>query len=542
MKLIDKAQAYDEVLNKLRHFIAQGVDPLITRADVKDFFPGLVVESEDERIRKSIIKFLIDVNNGAYTKSELEIASWIAWLERKNEKYALKSFKDEDVRKFMQYIEKEAKAYEFNLPNRGYDIYAFAKDILSWLEKQSNKNTQVTLPTFTFEDVLALECSMKTAKITKCGDKLYEMLVSLYDKIHNAYLLEKQGEQKHVPKHKIGDTIYYSSFGEVESMVVSNVVMDGTDNPMYEDKEGNAVFEKDLIEQNPVDKVEPKFKNGQWIVWKDKCYKVNYNGCGYELVDQDGLSTSLEYDTIDENAHIWDVTTDANDGDVLCYKNENENELRIFIYKNGHIHYHCCYYNGHLTTVDSFFVVEKYLLCYIHPATKEQCELLFQKMKEEGYKWNNKNKELKKFHVIDEGKDEMDYCFTKMMNGEKISSVWSEEDEKRLDTICGLLEDIPSHQNWLRTLKDRVQLQQRMTCNEEDKEKLERIINKASYNCGLKNDDISFLKSLKERYFWKPSDEQITWLYRATDEAKKDSRMKQVLNELLYDLKKLKGE
>lgn len=94
-------------------------------------------------------------------------------------------------------------------------------------------------------------------------------------------------------------------------------------------------------------------------------------------------------------------------------------------------------------------------------------------------------------------------------------SAWSEEDEKRLDTICGLLEDIPSHQNWLRTLKDRVQLQQRMTCNEEDKEKLERIINKASYNCGLKNDDISFLKSLKDRYTWKPSNEQLyilNWL------------------------------
>lgn len=39
---------------------------------------------------------------------------------------------------------------------------------------------------------------------------------------------------------------------------------------------------------------------------------------------------------------------------------------------------------------------------------------------------------------------------------------------------------------------------------------------------------------------WKPSDEQITWLYRAADNASKDSRMKQVLNELLSDLKKLR--
>lgn len=49
-----------------------------------------------------------------------------------------------------------------------------------------------------------------------------------------------------------------------------------------------------------------------------------------------------------------------------------------------------------------------------------------------------------------------------------------------------------------------------------------------------------WLKSLESR--WKPSDEQITWLYRAVDDASKDSRMKQVLNELLSDLKKLRGE
>lgn len=46
-----------------------------------------------------------------------------------------------------------------------------------------------------------------------------------------------------------------------------------------------------------------------------------------------------------------------------------------------------------------------------------------------------------------------------------------------------------------------------------------------------------WLKSLESR--WKPSDEQITWLYRAADDASKNSRMKQVLNELLSDLKKL---
>ena len=68
------------------------------------------------------------------------------WLEKQGkEGYALKSFKDEDVRKFMRYIEKQAKAYEFNLPNRGYDIYAFAKDLLVWIEKQGEDKKEYIL-------------------------------------------------------------------------------------------------------------------------------------------------------------------------------------------------------------------------------------------------------------------------------------------------------------------------------------------------------------------------------------------------------------
>lgn len=67
----------------------------------------------------------------------------ISCLEEQGKKeYVLKSSKDEDVRKFMQYIEKQAKAYEFNiLLNRSYDIYAFAKDLLVWLEKQGKKSS-----------------------------------------------------------------------------------------------------------------------------------------------------------------------------------------------------------------------------------------------------------------------------------------------------------------------------------------------------------------------------------------------------------------
>lgn len=87
MKTIeDKAKAYDEVLNKLRHFIAKGVDPLITRADVQDFFPELA-ESEDEKVRQKILFLFYSWRNNEQVNipNKKEVEKAISWLERQGE-------------------------------------------------------------------------------------------------------------------------------------------------------------------------------------------------------------------------------------------------------------------------------------------------------------------------------------------------------------------------------------------------------------------------------------------------------------------------
>ena len=155
----------------------------------------------------------------------------------------------------------------------------------------------------------------------------------------------------------------------------------------------------ELVEQKSAD--EPKFKKGQWIVWQGKCYKVNYNGCGYELVGQYGLSTSLEYSTVDESAHLWDIS-DAKDGDVLVVNGNTPQYMWIGIFKehtgitfSSHCHYNCgmiefvtasarCKNHGSGKHID------------IRPATKEEYDLLFQKMKEAGYEWDAEKLELRK--------------------------------------------------------------------------------------------------------------------------------------------------
>lgn len=141
----EKAKAYDEAIERAKKLYGNGI--------IEEIFPELK-ESKDKKIREAILKGLIDCRDapdlGWSNFGGIHIDDCIAWLEKQGqgkEEYGLRPFKDEDVRKFMQYIEKQAKAYEFNLPNRSYDIYAFAKDLLVWLEKQgeSDNNPKIKL-------------------------------------------------------------------------------------------------------------------------------------------------------------------------------------------------------------------------------------------------------------------------------------------------------------------------------------------------------------------------------------------------------------
>lgn len=199
----------------------------------------------------------------------------------------------------------------------------------------------------------------------------------------------------------------------------------------------------------PIDEVEPKFHEGDWIVWQDKCYKVNYNGCGYELVDQSGLSTSLEYGTIDENAHLWTIQ-DAKPGDVLYYKSDNNIEY-IVMNKGINMHGNIDSYFRY-NSLDGFAVDVPAVLSAkkdnITLATREQRDLLFSKMREAGYEWDAEKKELKKI--------------------EPKSDAWTEKDKIILEGIIDEIEanknsapsyDLPTYDNfliWLKSLKKKI--------------------------------------------------------------------------------------
>ena len=233
-----------------------------------------------------------------------------------------------------------------------------------------------------------------------------------------------------------------------------------------DDVDKKIAWLKKQVKQEIADKAEPKFKNGQWIVWQDKCYKVNYNGCGYELVDQNGLSTSLEYGTVDDNAHIWDITKDAKDGDVLyspCFK-------LLWIYKDEKT----CHVGSNLNYNSGSIVINKpvFIPTDVQPATKEQRDTLMKATAYAGYVFDFDKKELKNIEQSPIDVRTTGYWYVEDVEQ---NSAWSEEDEKHYQGCLNLMKlsldtkPYPYYNDylWLKSLKDRVQSQNLIIADEE---------------------------------------------------------------------------
>ena len=221
-------------------------------------------------------------------------------------------------------------------------------------------------------------------------------------------------------------------------------------------------------EQKPIDKVEPKFKVGNWVV--DNCgYVWKIEGIlnqFYLLEGVEGGESRPTIEWVDKTFHLWTIQ-DAKDGDVLA------NDISVFIYAKilyGNPYAYC--------GVDKFGVFKNNCLKHnwsnsfdnITLATKEQRDLLFQKMKESGYEWDAEKKEPKKIEQKPTDNDMKELLHTEYEKGkadaiaEIQNHAWSEEDESYLNTTIAYLKDAKEFKksaenciNWLKSLKDRVQ-------------------------------------------------------------------------------------
>lgn len=121
----------------------------------------------------------------------------------------------------------------------------------------------------------------------------------------------------------------------------------------------------------------------------------------YSLSCNDGNSERLSIDYVNRNWRLWTIQ-DAKDGDVLYAKGTKDSYFRDYIFnfssftEDNVISTNFGYdvFHGTFDTKLSRFGREEDFVS-VTPASKEQRDLLFTKMKEAGYEWANKPKELK---------------------------------------------------------------------------------------------------------------------------------------------------
>jgi len=373
------------------------------------------------------------------------------------EKYfpEIKESEDEKIRKtLIEMFRNVGKKDWRNIPT---------EKIIAWLEKQKE------FVSADFDDVWeTADCEELTAPLEKYSkDAIKNMCHAWYDKgieLERKSWFEKQDKQK--PQ---GKSVF------------------------------KAIKEEKVDNQNCVkgdDKVTPNFKVGDWIISNNKksIYQVIEVKRGIYVI-RDNVNNHEYHIGIEEcekSGRIWSIS-DAKDGDVLfldfmsgktfIYNGVNPDNaiLYSFIISNDGkdvLPYHIGKPNTGIGIIEESKNI-------IYPATKEQRDLLFQKMKEAGYEWDPEKREPKKIEY---------------------KSAWSEEDELFKIFIDDAIEVV-----------------------------------KECYTKGCGQEElVAWLKSLKERYTWKPSDKQMNALDSTLQYSQVSHDSFEHLNSLFNDLKKLK--
>ncbi len=347
-------------------------------------------------------------------------------------------------------------------------------------------------------------------------------------------------------------------------------------------KDNNLTEWADWLEkqggQKSVDKVEPKFHEGEWVIGRateneprqiaeitEEGYKTTYGGW---------IGFSFE-----EDIRLWTIQ-DAKDGDVLTdgdmfviFKSNNHDPMTqhgcMFVYcsmmKNNSGWHEFWYESGGLNPT------------YYLPATKEQRDLLFQKMREAGYEWDAEKKELKKIEdeigipfgargsELQESICYIPKGFYAKIDDDKVvikkgeNPVWSEEDKNAIKVLKNIIKksEIIDSIIYTDSLKEKLYnwLESLMPQNNITDEELAQAkknayndaLDKIEYHSGEPTFDDGWSAAiwyLKKRNTmpqsqWKPSDEQMGVIEAVINNR---SFQRRHLDSLYEQLKKLREE
>ena len=358
------------------------------RETVYSIFPELK-ESEDERIRKVLIELVKCNERSGYTLlNNISTSSMLAWLEKQKKV----EIDDDDLATLENWesIVKENK------------------------DKWQLSDWFIEATSMLINKVKNIDISGNKTMLTACTNVLRNI-----GHPHLADWLEKQGEQKHtwseederLRKTTIAFLKDFAEQGYENAVECIDWLKTQGDKP-----QGKSALE--AIKEEVVDnanKVGPKFKVGDFIAdyyCRGRIVKITDDS--YLLDTGQGIPFSCE-----PNAHLWTIK-DAKEGDVVVDKSDGT--IGIFqsighhpdggsCNDSSYCFLHCRYDDGffyadfeHGNTINSDDLI---------PATKEQRDLLFTKMKEAGYKWDENEKELKKIEQKSTNKVEPKFTIEK---------------------------------------------------------------------------------------------------------------------------------
>lgn len=340
----DYKQKYKEALEQAKKelevsVLSSGSLDCATARVLFKLFPELQ-KSEDELIREELIHFLETCQDPRFVGNRKQ-EEWISWLEKQD--------KQEQLYIHFGEIPSDEKS----------KIYQGEVEV-------GTENGVSVYPAFkTNEGDIVLGLNLPITKTT------------LYTQQH---LLEYDDRPCYLVK---GDYIGKDTDGQ---SLINNI-------SIIEKIDGYRIKEEKRDEQNPIEKVEPKFKASDWIVQKGLgIYKIiEVCASWYEVISyNDGIQYSISFD-MEKDCHLWTVK-DAKNGDILAL-NDHILMIKWIKFNNpinqSEIHCWCHLINGKFNTIEYQAAVDG-----LHPATKEQCNFLFQKMEEAGYKYDTARKKL----------------------------------------------------------------------------------------------------------------------------------------------------
>lgn len=289
-------------------------------------------------------------------------------------------------------------------------------------------------------------------------------------------------------------------------------------------------------EQRSTDKVEPKFKVGDWCIDNedgtifqivkvlDKTYRYRTN---------EGKEYSCTHYSLELDARLWTIQ-DAKNGDVLV---DSLGNVCIYQEPSTKLMYHSHCYGNH-----KFFIPMggSHEIVGSYPATKEQRDKFEKAMADAGYVFDFEKKELKE--IEDEEYNDEDYGIDGLWHAKNIlektlgkvegyqtddgildhkcaisavdrlykhSIAWSEKDkhwmQKAIDFMNhpDLIKATPTLAkdtiNWLKSLEERVIPKQKQEWSEEDEKMVAKYLyEKKGYPIDVNGNLLSFDETMKD--------------------------------------------